>query len=124
MNTGRPKKKDEQYRGIVKHIRYSEEEWSKVQKKLDETGLSFSEFIRRASSDVEIRSINMEAVKALRDVRNNLIKIGNNINIIAKNSAMVTTAEEYGRHLSDLETCRDLARELSAELAALKDSMR
>ena len=124
MNTGRPKKKDEQYRGIVKHIRYSEEEWLKVQKKLDETGLSFSEFIRRASSDVEIRSINMEAVKTLRDVRNNLIKIGNNINIIAKNSAMVTTAEEYGRHLSDLETCRDLARELSAELAALKDSMR
>ena len=124
MKTGRPKKKEEDYTGIVKHIRYSEDEWAKVQKKLTETGLSYSEFIRRASFNVEIKSIDLEVVKTIRDVRNNLIKIGNNINIIAKNSAMVTTAEEYDRHLSDLQKCKDLAKELSAELVALKDSMR
>lgn len=124
MKTGRPKKKEEDYKSIVKHIRYSEDEWSKVQKKLTETGLSYSEFIRRASFNVEIKSIDLEVVKTIRDVRNNLIKIGNNINIIAKNSAMVTTAEEYDRHLSDLQKCQDLAKELSAELVALKDSMR
>ena len=123
MKTGRPKKKEEDYKGIVKHIRYSEDEWAKVQKKLTETGLSYSEFIRRASLNVEIKSIDLEVVKAIRDVRNNLIKIGNNINIIAKNSSMVTTADEYDRHLSDLQKCKDLAKELSAELVALKDSM-
>lgn len=124
MNTGRPKKKVEEYKGIVKHIRYSEEEWAKVQKKLEETGLSYSEFIRRASFDVAIKSIDLEVVKAMREVRNNLVRIGNNINIIAKNSAMVTTAEEYDRFLSDLLKCREIAKELAAEIVQLKDSMR
>lgn len=124
MRNGRPKKQEDQIRNIGKNIRYSKEEWEIVQEKLKETGLGYSEFIRKASLNVEIKSIDLEVVKAIRDVRNNLIKIGNNINIIAKNSAMVTTAEEYDRHLSDLQKCKDLAKELSAELIALKDSMR
>lgn len=124
MKNGRPKKQEDQIRNIGKNIRYSKEEWEIVQEKLKETGLGYSEFIRKASLNVEIKSIDLEVVKAIRDVRNNLIKIGNNINIIAKNSAMVTTAEEYDRHLSDLQKCKDLAKELSAELIALKDSMR
>ena len=124
MRNGRPKKQKDQIRNIGKNIRYSKEEWEIVQEKLKETGLGYSEFIRKASLNVEIKSIDLEVVKAIRDVRNNLIKIGNNINIIAKNSAMVTTAEEYNRHLSDLQKCKDLAKELSAELIALKDSMR
>lgn len=124
MRNGRPKKQEDQIRSIGKNIRYSKEEWEIVQEKLKETGLGYSEFIRKASLNVEIKSIDLEVVKAIRDVRNNLIKIGNNINIIAKNSAMVTTAEEYDRYLSDLQKCKDLAKELSAELIALKDSMR
>lgn len=124
MRNGRPKKQKDQIRNIGKNIRYSKEEWEIVQEKLKETGLGYSEFIRKASLNVEIKSIDLEVVKAIRDVRNNLIKIGNNINIIAKNSAMVTTAEEYERHLSDLQKCKDLAKELSTELLALKDSMR
>ena len=124
MKNGRPKKQEDQIRNIGKNIRYSKEEWEIVQEKLKETGLGYSEFIRKASLNVEIKSIDLEVVKAIRDVRNNLIKIGNNINIIAKNSALVTTAEEYDRHLSDLQKCKDLAKELSAELIALKDSMR
>lgn len=124
MRNGRPKKQKDQIRNIGKNIRYSKEEWEIVQEKLKETGLGYSEFIRKASLNVEIKSIDLEVVKAIRDVRNNLIKIGNNINIIAKNSSMVTTADEYDRHLSDLQKCKDLAKELSAELVALKDSMR
>lgn len=124
MRNGRPKKQENQIRNIAKNIRYSKEEWKIVQEKLKETGLGYSEFIRLASFNVEIKSIDSEVVKAIRDVRSNLKKIGNNINIIAKNSAMVTTAEEYDRHLSDLQKCKDLAKELSAELIALKDSMR
>lgn len=124
MRNGRPKKQEDQIRNIGKNIRYSKEEWEIVQEKLKETGLGYSEFIRRASLNVEIKSIDSEVVKAIRDVQSNLKKIGNNINIIAKNSAMVTTAEEYDRHLSDLQKCKDLAKELSAELIALKDSMR
>lgn len=124
MRNGRPKKEKDQIRNIAKNIRYSKEEWEIVQEKLKETGLGYSEFIRKSSLNAEIKSIDLEVIKAIRDVRNNLIKIGNNINIIAKNSAMVTTAEEYDRHLSDLQKCRELARELSAELIALKDSMR
>lgn len=124
MRNGRPKKQENQIRNIAKNIRYSKEEWKIVQEKLKETGLGYSEFIRRASLNVEIKSIDSEVVKAIRDVQSNLKKIGNNINIIAKNSAMVTTAEEYDRHLSDLQKCKDLAKELSAELIALKDSMR
>lgn len=124
MKTGRPKKKKSQLKGIVKNIRYSPEEWEKVQKKLDETGLSFSEFIRRASFDVEIRSIDLEVVKTFRDVQNNLIKIGNNINTIARNSATVVTAQEYDRHLSDLLKCQEIAKELAAEIRQLKDTMR
>ena len=124
MRNGRPKKQKDQIRNIGKNIRYSKEEWEIVQEKLKETGLGYSEFIRKASLNVEIKSIDLEVVKTIRDVRNNLIKIGNNINIIAKNSSMVTTADEYDRHLSDLQKCKDLAKELSAELVALKDSMR
>ena len=124
MKNGRPKKQEDQIRNIGKNIRYSKEEWEIVQEKLKETGLRYSEFIRKASLNVEIKSIDLEVIKAIRDVRNNLIKIGNNINIIAKNSAMVTTAEEYDRHLSDLQKCKDLAKELSAELMALKDTMK
>lgn len=124
MRNGRPKKQEDQIRNIGKNIRYSKEEWEIVQEKLKETGLRYSEFIRKASLNVEIKSIDLEVIKAIRDVRNNLIKIGNNINIIAKNSAMVTTAEEYDRHLSDLQKCKDLAKELSAELMALKDTMK
>lgn len=124
MRNGRPKKQKDQIRNIAKNIRYSKEEWEIVQEKLKETGLGYSEFIRKSSLNAEIKSIDLEVIKAIRDVRNNLIKIGNNINIIAKNSAMVTTADEYDRHLSDLQKCKDLAKELSAELLALKDSMR
>lgn len=124
MRNGRPKKEKDQIRNIAKNIRYSKEEWEIVQEKLKETGLGYSEFIRKSSLNAEIKSIDLEVIKAIRDVRNNLIKIGNNINIIAKNSAMVTTADEYDRHLSDLQKCKDLAKELSAELLALKDSMR
>lgn len=124
MKTGRPKKKEDQFKSIVKHIRYSPDEWEKVQKKLDETGLSFSEFIRRASFSVEINSINLEVVKTFREVQNNLIKIGNNINTIARNSATVVTAEEYDRHLSDLLTCKEIAKELAAEIRQLKDTMK
>ena len=80
MRNGRPKKQKDQIRNIGKNIRYSKEEWEIVQEKLKETGLGYSEFIRKASLNVEIKSIDLEVVKAIRDVRNNLIKIGNNIN--------------------------------------------
>ena len=89
MRNGRPKKEKDQIRNIAKNIRYSKEEWEIVQEKLKETGLGYSEFIRKSSLNAEIKSIDLEVIKAIRDVRNNLIKIGNNINIIAKNSAML-----------------------------------
>ena len=121
MKTGRPKKKESQCKGIVKNIRYSPEEWEKVQKKLDETGLSFSEFIRRASFDVEIKSIDLEVVKLLREVRGNLVKIGNNINIFARNSSGATLGAQ---HLEDLQNCGELAKQLAVELTKIKDSMK
>ena len=120
MKNGRPKKETEQIKDIVKHIRYSAEEWEKVQGKLESSGLSYSDFIRKASFRVTITPVNMEAIRELRDTRTELSRIGNNINAIARNGAMVTDPASLDFFLQDLRKCRDIAKELSAELDKIR----
>lgn len=120
MKNGRPKKETEQVKDIVKHIRYSAEEWEKVQGKLESSGLSYSDFIRKASFRVTITPVNMEAIRELRDTRTELSRIGNNINAIARNGAMVTDPASLDFFLQDLRKCRDIAKELSAELDKIR----
>ena len=120
MKNGRPKKDTEQVKDIVKHIRYSAEEWEKVQGKLESSGLSYSDFIRKATFRVTITPVNMEAIRELRDTRTELSRIGNNINAIARNGAMVTDPASLDFFLQDLRKCRDIAKELSAELDKIR----
>lgn len=109
MKTGRPKKKKSQLKGIVKNIRYSPEEWEIVQKKLDETGLSFSEFMRHIIIERKIIVINLQTFKELIEIQNTLAKIGNDINIIVKNS----NNTEY---LPKILLCREIVKNLSEEI--------
>ena len=109
MKTGRPKKKEKDYKGIVKNIRYSEEEWAKVQKKLTETGLSYSEYMRHITIERKIYVINFQTLKELIEIQNTLAKIGNDINIIAKNSKNTEL-------LPKILLCRENVKDLSEEI--------
>lgn len=120
MKNGRPKKDKEQVKDIVKHIRYSAEEWEKVQGKLESSDMSYSDFIRKASFQVTITPVNIEAIRELRDTRTELTRIGNNINSIARNGAMVTDPASLDFFLQDLRKCREIAKELSAELDKIR----
>ena len=124
MKTGRPKKKEEQLKGIVKHIRYSEEEWGKVQKRLDETGLSFSEFIRRVSFKNDVVIISSETNTVLNEVRANLAHIGANINMLARKSANILDENDVYKFLADLENAGALAVELKNEIDKFKDALK
>lgn len=123
-NTGRPKKETTEVKDIVKHIRYSAEEWETVQGKLESSGLSYSEFIRRASFRVSITPVNMEAINVLRDTRTELVRIGNNINQIARHGATVVDQNSLDLFIQDLQKCNDMAKELSAELQKIKDAIK
>lgn len=108
---------------IVKHIRYSEKEWHVVEEKLKSSKLSYSQFIRKVSFRARVTPINMEVIKLLRDTRNELSIIGNNINAIARacQGAAKNNNEIY---ISNLQKCRDTAIELSAELDKLRNTIK
>ena len=120
MKKGRPRKATEQLRGITKNIRYTKEEWSIIQDKLDQSGLSFSEFIRRASYRAEIVPVDMDAIQVLRDAKVALNKIGANINMLARNSANILNTQDYQLFMGDLINCSKIAKELTAQLTIMQ----
>lgn len=124
MKTGRPRKENEKFKSIVKHIRYSPEEWEKVQSKLDETGLSFSEFIRRVSFKDEVIILSSETHDILNEIRSNLAHIGANINMLARKSANILDENDVYKFLADLENAGALAVELKNEIDKFKDALK
>ena len=125
MKTGRPHKTESNTKDIVKHIRYSPDEWARVEAKLQQSGRTFSEFVRQATFSVNVMpSLDMGQITTLRELKVSLDRVGNNINQIAKSGSMVTDPFSLKRYLKELQNCKKEAEELSAILLQIRNSLR
>ena len=125
MKTGRPHKTESETKDIVKHIRYSPDEWSRVEAKLQQSGRTFSEFVRQATFSANVMpSLDMRQITTLRELKVSLDRVGNNINQIAKSGSMVTDSFSLERYLKELQNCKKEAEELSAILLQIRNTLR
>jgi hypothetical protein len=125
MKTGRPHKSESETKDIVKHIRYSPDEWSRVEAKLQQSGRTFSEFVRQATFSANVMpSLDMGQITTLRELKVSLDRVGNNINQIAKSGSMVTDSFSLERYLKELQNCKKEAEELSAILLQIRNTLR
>ena len=125
MKTGRPHKTESETKDIVKHIRYSPDEWSRVEAKLQQSGRTFSEFIRQATFSANVMpSLDMGQITTLRELKVSLDRVGNNINQIAKSGSMVTDSFSLERYLKELQNCKKEAEELSSILLQIRNALR
>lgn len=125
MKTGRPHKTELETKDIVKHIRYSPDEWSRVEAKLQQSGRTFSEFVRQATFSANVMpSLDMGQITTLRELKVSLDRVGNNINQIAKSGSMVTDSFSLERYLKELQNCKKEAEELSAILLQIRNTLR
>lgn len=125
MKTGRPHKTESETKDIVKHIRYSPDEWSRVEAKLQQSGRTFSEFVRQATFSANVMpSLDMGQITTLRELKVSLDRVGNNINQIAKSGSMVTDSLSLERYLKELQNCKKEAEELSAILLQIRNTLR
>lgn len=125
MKTGRPHKTESETKDIVKHIRYSPDEWSRVEAKLQQSGRTFSEFVRQATFSANVMpSLDMGQITTLRELKVSLDRVGNNINQIAKSGSMVTDSFSLERYLKELQNCKKEAEELSAILLQIRNALR
>lgn len=125
MKTGRPHKTESETKDIVKHIRYSPDEWARVEAKLQQSGRTFSEFIRQATFSANVMpSLDMGQITTLRELKVSLDRVGNNINQIAKSGSMVTDSFSLERYLKELQNCKKEAEELSAILLQIRNTLR
>lgn len=123
MKTGRPHKTELETKDIVKHIRYSPDEWSRVEAKLQQSGRTFSEFVRQATFSANVMpSLDMGQITTLRELKVSLDRVGNNINQIAKSGSMVTDSFSLERYLKELQNCKKEAEELSAILLQIRNT--
>lgn len=125
MKTGRPHKTESETKDIVKHIRYSPDEWFRVEAKLQQSGRTFSEFVRQATFSANVMpSLDMGQITTLRELKVSLDRVGNNINQIAKSGSMVTDSFSLERYLKELQNCKKEAEELSAILLQIRNTLR
>ena len=125
MKTGRPHKTESETKDIVKHIRYSPDEWSRVEAKLQQSGRTFSEFVRQATFSANVMpSLDMGQITTLRELKVSLDRVGNNINQIAKSGSMVTDSFSFERYLKELQNCKKEAEELSSILLQIRNALR
>lgn len=125
MKAGRPHKTESETKDIVKHIRYSPDEWSRVEAKLQQSGRTFSEFVRQATFSANVMpSLDMGQITTLRELKVSLDRVGNNINQIAKSGSMVTDSFSLERYLKELQNCKKEAEELSAILLQIRNTLR
>ena len=114
MKTGRPHKTESETKDIVKHIRYSPDEWSRVEAKLQQSGRTFSEFVRQATFSANVMpSLDMGQITTLRELKVSLDRVGNNINQIAK---------KYNEH-QYVEPSADLLDKLDEVYAMMKSTI-
>lgn len=125
MKTGRPHKTESETKDIVKHIRYSPDEWSRVEAKLQQSGRTFSEFVRQATFSANVMpSLDMGQITTLRELKVSLDRLGNNINQIAKSGSMVSDSFSLERYLKELQNCKKEAEELSSILLQIRNALR
>lgn len=121
---GRPKKQVQEKKTIVQSLRYTQKEWDDLKDKLDESGLSYSKFMRRAAKRTKVVKFEPLDFAILRDVRIALVRIGQNINVIAKHAATLNDLDSYGVFLSDIDRCKILAGELENKLLDIQNSLK
>ena len=120
-----PHKTESETKDIVKHIRYSPDEWARVEAKLQQSGRTFSEFVRQATFSANVMpSLDMGQITTLRELKVSLDRVGNNINQIAKSGSMVTDSFSLERYLKELQNCKKEAEELSAILLQIRNTLR
>lgn len=125
MKTGRPHKTESETKDIVKHIRYSPDEWARVEAKLQQSGRTFSEFVRQVTFSANVMpSLDMGQITTLRELKVSLDRVGNNINQIAKSGSMVTDSFSLERYLKELQNCKKEAEELSSILLQIRNALR
>ena len=123
MKTGRPHKAESEKKEILKNIRYSPDEWARVEEKLQESGLTYTQFMRQAAQRAKVIKYNMADYVAIRDARLELKRIGININNIARHGAMVTDSETLDTFMHDLLNCRDYAKSLYERLKEIENKL-
>ena len=125
MKTGRPHKTESETKDIVKHIRYSPDEWARVEAKLQQSGRTFSEFVRQVTFSANVMPfLDMGQITTLRELKVSLDRVGNNINQIAKSGSMVTDSFSLERYLKELQNCKKEAEELSSILLQIRNALR
>ena len=125
MKTGRPHKTESETKDIVKHIRYSPDEWARVEAKFQQSGRTFSEFVRQVTFSANVMpSLDMGQITTLRELKVSLDRVGNNINQIAKSGSMVTDSFSLERYLKELQNCKKEAEELSSILLQIRNALR
>ena len=121
---GRPKKEAGTTKPVVQSIRYTQAEWDELESKLQDSGLTYTQFMRQAAKRAKVIKYDTADYAAIRDTRLELKRIGININNIARHGAMATTSGELDIFLQDLRKCRDIARVLYANLQKIENAIR
>jgi hypothetical protein len=125
MKTGRPHKPESETKDIVKHIRYSPDEWSRVEAK---TSAIRSYFLRVCKTGHLLRE--RDAVPRYGadhhppGVEGVARQSGKHINQIAKSGSMVTDSFSLERYLKELQNCKKEAEELSSILLQIRNALR
>ena len=121
---GRPKKEAGTTKPVVQSIRYTQAEWDDLEAKLQESGLSYTQFMRQAAKRAKVIKYDTADYAAIRDARLELKRIGININNIARHGAMVTDPESLDTFMKDLRNCREIAKELYANLQKIENAIK
>lgn len=121
---GRPKKEAGTTKPVVQSIRYTQAEWDDLKLKLQESGLTYTQFMHQAAQRAKVIKYNMADYAAIRDARLELKRIGININNITRHGAMVTDSETLDIFMQDLRNCRDIAKELYANLQKIEKAIK
>lgn len=121
---GRPRKEAGTTKPVVQSIRYTQAEWDELKVKLQESGLTYTQFMLQAAKRAKVIKYDTADYAAIRDARLELKRIGININNIARHGAMVTDAESIDIFIQDLQKCRDVAKELSANLEKIEKAIK
>lgn len=121
---GRPKKEAGTTKPVVQSIRYTQAEWDELESKLQASGLTYSQFMRKAAKRAKVIKYDAVDYATIRNTRLEIKKIGININNIARHGAMVTTPEDLAVFLKDLRACQAIARVLYVNLQRIENAIR
>jgi len=84
MQNGRPKKKKDTVKSRIIRIRVSPIEFADLTEKSRAANLTVSQLIRRSLASAVIVPLDPDKIKVIRDAQTELVRIGQNINQLAR----------------------------------------